>query len=452
MKLELRLSQKLVLTPQLRQAIEILQMSALELRQKIQNELQDNPFLDEEEAQTSEEAGEKNKEEERRERDEVEDYFQDSSDRGYVRKAGRSEDFIEGTVSRPDSLKEHLLWQLRLSVGKPDLFRIGEMVIGNLNDDGFLAASCAELAGVLKVSEHAVEEVVKVVQSFEPWGVAARDLRECLLIQLGHIQPRDVRAERIVSDHFDLLVHRKTAALQKALGLPRKSLDAALETIARLNPRPGQEYDNRETVYVVPDVIVKSVDGRFIVFLNDRVTPQLAINPHYDGLLKNYDAKDSARKFMEEKCLSALWLMRNIEQRRVTVVRVVSQILRFQSAFFEKGPRTLVPLTLRAIAEAIGMHESTVSRVTHLKYIQTPWGIFEMKYFFSSKLKSESGEDLSSRSVKEIIKDLVAHEEEASSDAGLVKKLNVMGVKISRRTVTKYRRYLRILPSHLRKK
>lgn len=457
MKLDLKLSHRLVLTPQLRQAIEILQMSALELRQKVEAELESNPFLEETDdgggTEADEEGGGR---EERSGEDAREDFFEDSSDRGYVRKGARSEDFIEGTVSRPDSLKEHLLWQLRLSVADGNRMRIGEMIIGNLDDDGFLTVPTAELADLLKVSVGEVEAVLAVVQTFDPAGVGARDLRECLLIQLRNRRPRAPLAERVVAEGFDLLVQRKTQALQKALGVERPELEQALEVIGRLNPRPGLGYDRRETAYVVPDVTVKNVDGKFMVFVNDRAWPQLTINADYEALRRRVKgeaspAAEEARKFMEERCLSALCLIRNIEQRRLTIVKVVSQILRFQRAFFEKGPRHLVPLTLRDIAESIGMHESTVSRVTHLKYIQTPWGIFEMKYFFSSRLKSESGEDLSSRSVKEILKDLVANEKEASSDAELVRKLNGMGIRISRRTVTKYRRMLRILPARLRK-
>lgn len=456
MKLDLKLSQRLVLTPQLRQAIEILQMSALELRQRIETELEENPFLEEVEPSSVPESADEEGRPERPGVEEGEGFFEDSSDRGYVRKGPRSENFLEGVVSRPDSLKEHLLWQLRLTVADEGRLRIGEMIVGNLDDDGFLTVGTKDLAELLKVEESEVEEVLRTVQTFDPPGVAARDLRECLLIQLRGMRPRPPLAERVVAEGFDLLAQGRTAALSKRLGVSEEELREALEVVGRLNPRPGRAYDRGETVYVVPDVTVKKVDGKFLVFVNDRAWPQVTINTDYEALRRRMRQEGSpqaeeARKFLEERCLSATNLIRSIEQRRLTIVKVVGQLLKFQHAFFEKGPRHLVPLTLRDIAEAIGMHESTVSRVTHQKYIQTPWGIFEMKYFFSSRIRSDSGEDLSSRSVKEILKDLVAHETEASSDAELVRKLNAMGIRISRRTVTKYRRMLRILPARLRK-
>jgi len=449
MKLDLQLEQKLILTPQLRQAIEILQMSALELKQKIEEELQDNPFLEEE--SYDEEDEENFKKENRQREDETDDYFYNSSDRGYIRRREPSENFIEGTVSKPTSLKEYLLWQLRLSTADEKLLRAGEMIIGNLNSDGYLTASCDELATVLGMSKEDVNKALLLVQTFEPFGVGARDLKESLLIQLSFLEPRCKVAEQIIRDYYELFVKRKISAIQKSLNVSRELVDEALNVISRLNPRPGLAYDNDDIVYVIPDVIVKKVDGKFLVFLNDYFIPKLNINTSYDFAFKDQSIDEKDRKYMEDKCLSALWLMRNIEHRRMTILKVVNQILEFQSLFFESGPKYLKPLTLKDIASKIKMHESTVSRVTYRKYMQTPWGIFEMKYFFSSKVKGESGESFSSRSVKEIIKDLVEHEKEAFSDAQIVKKLKDMGIKISRRTVTKYRKNLTILPSYMRK-
>jgi len=454
MKLEINVSQKLLLTPQLRAAIEILQMSALELKQKIQAELQDNPFLDEDLGGTADDAEEEGGAVEKKEEEPAieEDYFQDSSDRGYVRKGARSDDFIEGTVSRPDSLKEHLMWQLRLTVNDAKRFAVGEQIIGNINDDGFLVVPLDELAGFLKVTVKDVEDVLKVVQGFEPYGVAARDLRESLLNQLGRLQPRDPWAERVVRDHFELLIKRKIPQIVRLLGVSERTVSRSLEVIGKLNPKPGQEYDTKGAVYVIPDVIVKRIDEKFVVFINDPMMPRINLNSYYDNMLRNYTKKDSTQKFLEEKCVSALWLLRSIEQRRLTIYKVVNHILKYQLGFFQKGSKFLAPLTLRTIADAIEMHESTISRVTHNKYIQTPWGIFELKYFFSSRLKNTNGDDFSSRSVKEIIRDIVTNEESALSDAALVTKLNGLGIQISRRTVTKYRKFLRILPSYLRKK
>jgi RNA polymerase sigma-54 factor len=457
MKIELNVSQKLVLTPQLRTAIEILHMSALELNQKIQNELQDNPFLEEDPVQEDTPDEEKFEQPVKTEEPtSTENYFEDSSDTGFVRKSNSftaNDNFIEGVLSRPDSLKEHLMWQLRLSVSESRKFAIGEMIIGNINDDGFLTVPLSELTND-KVTLKEIEEVLVTVQTFEPYGIAARNLQESLLNQLRYSTKKDQWAERILHNHFDLLSSRKWSQIAKNLGVSEKIITHSIDFISTLNPRPGREYENtvKSTVYVIPDVIVKRLGSKFVVIVNDPWMPRLGINNYYDSLLKNYSGKDTTLKFLEEKYISALWLLKSIEQRRLTITKVVNSILKYQKGFFEKGIKFISPLTLRVIADHIKMHESTISRVTRGKYIQTPWGIFELKYFFSSKLKSDVGEDFSSRSVKEILKDLIENETSAFSDIALVDKLHDIGVNISRRTVTKYRKNLNILPSYLRKK
>lgn len=454
MKLETNLSQKLILTPQLREAIEILQMSSLDLKQKVQSELQDNPFLEEDAEATREDDTDLSPIKESAGSDMMETRFEDSSDRGYVRRSNNpsNSDFLEGVLARPKTLKDELSWQLRLSVSDEKQIAIGEMIIGNTNDDGFLAVPLEELASLMELPLREVESVLTVIQTFEPYGVAARDLKESLLIQLKFKKHADPWAARIIENYFDLLSSRKLAQIARNLGVPEKVVETSVAVIASLNPRPGQEYESREVTYVVPDVIVKKIGGKFVVMINDPWIPKVNISDFYGNLMKQTSSKNPDQKFMEEKYLSALWLIRSIEQRRQTIYKVVTSLVKFQELFFKNGIKAIAPLTLRSIAEDIEMHESTISRVTQNKYIQTPWGIFEMKYLFSSKLKSEVGADFSSRSVKEIIKDIIENEESALSDAELVSQLGKMGVQISRRTVTKYRKNLRILPSYLRKK
>ncbi len=454
MKLEVNIAQKLILTPQLRAAIEILQMSALELKQKVQSELQDNPFLEEDAEATHDDDADMIVAKETPAQDVMETRFEDSSDTGYVRRSNNASnsDFLEGVLARPKTLKDELLWQLRLTLSDDRQIAIGEMIIGNINDDGFLAVSLEELSDYMKIPVNDVKTVLDVIQTFEPYGVAAADLKESLLIQLRYKKIPDPWASRIIENYFDLLTSRRTTQIARNLGVSEKVVEASLAVIASLNPRPGQEYESRETTYVVPDVIVKKIGEKFLTIINDPWIPKVNISDFYGNLMRQTSQKDPAQKFMEDRYLSALWLIRSIEQRRQTIYKVVNSLVRFQELFFKNGIKSIAPLTLKSIADDIEMHESTISRVTQNKYIQTPWGIFEMKYLFSSKLKNDSGIDFSSRSVKEIIKDIIENEDSALSDAELVGQLTKMGVQISRRTVTKYRKNLRILPSYLRKK
>jgi len=454
-KLNVQLSQKLILTPQLKNAIEILHMSALELKSKIEQEIQENPFLEEE---TTESENKETAESSTETPGEIETYFEDSSDSGYVKKSKETYDsnsnsnFIEGVLSQSETLQEHLIWQLQLSFDDEKSIAIGKAIISNITEDGFFTADLSEIAEFLGVPLEDVKKILAVIQTFEPYGVAARDLQESLLNQIKFMPQKDPWAQRILSEFFELLRKKKYIQIGKALGISEKTVLESVDFIGNLNPSPGLEYTQKKTVYVVPDVIIKKIDGNFVVMMHDAWLPNLTINSYYESLSRSYSTKDSTKKFLNDKYFSALWFLKNIEQRRMTVYKVSKSILKHQKVFFEEGSKKLVPLILQDIADDIEMHASTVSRVTNGKYMQTPSGIYEFKYFFSSKLKSQTGDDFSSRSVKEIIKDLIAAENKPYSDLEIVELLSSRGIQISRRTVTKYRKLLRILPSYLRKK
>ncbi|MDD4857962.1 MAG: RNA polymerase factor sigma-54 [Candidatus Krumholzibacteria bacterium] len=477
--LHIGLQQRLVMTPKLQQALKLLQMPTLELQQVLKQEVLQNPLLEEvddadtdsdeeerteaeEPAETkteeqqakSEEAGEESLEA-KKERLEVDDYFESSfgSGDGFANEENR-EDFVERVPVAKQSFSEYLMSQLRLITEDEKTLEIGEYIIGSLDDSGYLTAGLKEVADTCRATEEDVEKVLKIIQTFDPVGVGARDLKECLLIQIEAKGMGDTLAARIIRDHFEEFKQKKYLDLSKALKVPMKEIQEQSHVIGNLNPKPGLDIIADEPKYVIPDLVVDLVSDRYIISLNDRNVPRLRISQSYrDELQQNVELDTEAKDFIQSRLKNAKWLIQTIEQRRRTMIKVMEAIVEEQREFFEKGAAYLRPLTLQQVASKINMHESTVSRVTTNKYVQTPRGVYELKYFFSSSLSTEDGDEVSAKSAKMKIKGIIAKEDTRRplSDQKIADILKKDGLIIARRTVAKYREQLGILPARHRK-
>jgi RNA polymerase sigma-54 factor len=464
-RLALKTTQRLVMTAMLQQAIKLLPLSRLELIQKIHQEMLENPFLDdaigqedtEGDAPEEEELAQETSEESSQDLDiDWEVYLQDSGgDMSFPVDRDQEMPSLEATLRNETSLTEYLLWQLSLAVRTELDKSIGTYLIGNIDEDGYLQCQIDEVAAVLEVGNEPVEEVLRMLQSFDPAGVGARDLQECLLIQLHHLGMDDSLAGKIVREHLALIDERYFRKIAKDLDVSLQEVIAAVKLIRELDPKPGSRYNAHRVEYIVPDVVVLKMGNDYQVILNDDGTPKLRINALYQKILRRGDGmQGETKEYLEDKFRSAVWLMKSIEQRRQTLLKVAKSLCKFQREFLDKGMPYLKPLVLKDVAEDIGMHESTVSRVTTNKYIHTPQGVFELKFFFHSGLDSFGGEAMSSISVKDIIKKAVTTEEARNplTDQQLVKLLEDKGIKIARRTVAKYRQELRIPPASRRKR
>lgn len=455
--LSLQQTQKLIMTPELRQAITILQLPAIELEEYIEQELLNNPVL---ELKDEQEEDSKDKDKDKAEEPGIPEwleYFHDSSDVGYVPPPPKEQELtFENYTAQAPTLHEHLMFQLHLVVRSEEQRRIGAFLIGNIDDRGYLAVDEEEAAGILNVPRCKVEAVIRTIQSLDPPGVGARNLRECLLLQWESVNGENPLVERIIRHHLDDLGEGRIQRIAEALGVSPGEVQAAADVIRTLDPKPGRKFGHPGDVrYVVPDIIVERVANDYVIIVNDAPIPRLAISSHYRTLLTGDGGADpETRKFLEGKFHSALWLMKSIEQRRLTLYKVMDAIVKRQRAFFDRGVRHLKPMTLREIADMIGMHESTVSRATSNKYVQTPQGVFELKYFFTSGVEKEQGGLISSESIKRIMRDLIAAEDAKNplSDQALAEKLESQGINISRRTVAKYREEMSVLPSAKRKR
>jgi RNA polymerase sigma-54 factor len=470
-RLELRLSQKLILTPQLQQSIKLLQLPLLELLQDINQELMNNPLLEE---STEGDTGEKNKlsgEESFREpTNEIEaplekifgftadNYFEeresDGRDFGYF--SENTEDTyspFERNKSRTD-LYEHLLWQLRLSFVSESVGRTAEIIINNLNDYGYLQASLDEIAKLAEIDSETAEEALRFIQGLDPSGVGARNLQECLLLQLGSLNLNGTLVENILTDGFAELEGKKYKQLAAKFKTSIDDILATVKIIEGLEPRPGRNFSSDEPVHIIPDVYIEESDGKFIITLNDEGIPKLRLSNYYRKLLTNKKSLGPEEKqFLEEKLRSAIWLLKSLDQRNRTIYRVTESILQFQEDFFRKGHEYLKPLNLRNVAEDLGMHESTISRVTSNKYIQCPQGLLNFRYFFSNAVHTAKG-DISSSTVKDMIKQIISEEDPGKplNDQKIVDILKSKGISVARRTTAKYREELKIPPHSKRKK
>jgi RNA polymerase sigma-54 factor len=466
------------MTPSLQQAIKLLQLSKLELQEVLNQELLENPLLEESaeelkqeeaEAETAEaksETEEPKKEEaktEEKEKDSFDEidydaYFQDYIEYGYNPR-GMGEEHnefpIENTLTRPPNLTDHLTWQLSMSDASPLVKEIGAFIIGNIDEDGYLRASNDEIAASGNYDMAEVEKAVTAIQSLDPIGVGARDLRECLLLQLEFLEIDVPYVEEIVRDHWDEFMQRKFVQISKTLGIDMKTLEGIVEVIKHLDPKPGRKYSNERAIYVEPDVYVHKVGDEYVIVLNEDGMPKLRINGSYRAMLHSMDSKQDGEtvNYIKDKIRSAVWLIKSLDQRQRTIYKVAESIIKHQREFLERGIDFLRPLVLRDVADDIQMHESTVSRVVSNKYMHTPRGLFLMKYFFHSGIDSDTGEDISSLTVKKKIQSYIEAEDPRKplSDSKIMKILNDEGINIARRTVAKYRDELNIPSSTDRK-
>jgi RNA polymerase sigma-54 factor len=477
-----QLKQEMKINPRLYQAMDLLYMPLLDLQQHIKQEMLNNPFLDLEEPQVSDEElapVEKDKEKEEKEKAEEIDWEEillDGFEAGGRRAEYEEKEYYEPVSVEARDLYDHLRDQLMLLRLSPRELLLGEEVIGNIDESGYLTCSPEEVvtglnlwvedAGADWAREEGEEELkpftveegvamLRTLQSFDPAGVAARNLRECLLLQLQDVELEDTLAYRIVRDYFDQLINHRWSEISKELSITPKDVQQAADEVAKLDPKPGLKYSAPADNYITPDLIVEKIDGEYLVFLNDTSLPRLKLSRVYREIAKDKSKfKGENKEFISNKLNSANWMIQAIEQRRQTMLKVMNFIVDRQREFFEKGVQYLKPLTLREVAEVINMHESTVSRVTNEKYVQTPRGVLPLKFFFSSGLSTTSGEDVSARGIKAKIQKLVADEESKRplTDQAIVNILKDEGIQIARRTVAKYRDQLGILSARMRKR
>jgi len=471
-KLHTKLVQKLILTPSLQQAIKLLPMSTLELADLLNQEMVENPLLEEvptEELQPAEQQQQQEKPADQQPADkgdswddaDYEYFFGDYLDDGYrSRTPSEVKELppIENTLSTAASLSDHLLWQLSLQTDDDRLKEIGSAIIGNLDDDGYLVASVEEIAAMGEWPVADVERALQHVQTFDPIGVAARDLQECLWLQIRHLGLEGTPTEKIVTEHLRLLQNHQVPEIARKLGISLDDLKEHVEIIRNLDPKPGSRYNPSQSQYVIPDVYVVKVEDQYVAALNEEGLPQLRISPVYRRLLDKTGAaggeqNDETRAYVKDKFRSALWLIKSVDQRQKTIHKVATSIINFQREFLDHGIEYLRPLVLRDVANDIGMHESTVSRVVNNKYMHTPQGVFELKYFFHSGISSSFGESVSSVTIKQRIRKIIENEDPRKplSDSKIVSILQKEGLMLARRTIAKYREELKIPTSNQRK-
>lgn len=447
--------QKLAVTPELRLAIKILQFSAAELSEFVEEQLVDNPVLEVLNG-SDQEAGDDNTEETRRDID-WEQYFKESAKDTREENRINQNDQVRFEHIIPDvpTLQEHLLFQLVLADLAKEEKRIGEFIIGNIDDNGYLQCTNREIADYFRQPVSLVEKIVRVIQGFEPLGVGAKDLKECLLIQYDLLGMNAPLLHKIITDHLDDVANSKIVHISKKEKTPLNEVQQALDLLKLLEPKPGRNFSsNMGTKYILPDIIVEKIDNEYIILVNDISMPRLSINQDYRKIILEMNGDKEGRKYVEGKLASATWLLKSIEQRRMTLYKVARSIVDYQRDFFDQGVAYLKPLTLRTIADKLGIHESTVSRATSNKYMQTPRGVFEMKFFFSSGSFNMEGHIASGEAVKKRMKELIAQEDPKKplSDQKIADMLKKQGVEISRRTVTKYREEQGILASSHRRR
>jgi RNA polymerase sigma-54 factor len=480
-----QLRQEMKINPRLYQAMDLLYMPLLDLQQHIKQELLNNPFLELEEpvveqdeaALKDEQKDSEEKEKEEAKSDEIdwEEILLDGFEAGGRRQEYEEKEYYEPVSVDTQDLYDHLRDQLILMRLSERQLLLGEEIIGNIDENGYLTCSVEEVvdglnhwvedegeswaadAGetLLPFTVPEGEDMVRIIQGFDPPGIGARNLRECLLLQLREQEKEDTLAYRIVLDFFDQLINHRWSEISKDLSITPRDVQTAADDVAKLDPKPGLKYAAPSDNYIIADLIVEKIDGEYMVFLNDTSLPRLKLSRAYREIAKDKNKfKGENKEFISNKLNSANWMIQAIEQRRQTMLKVMNFIVDRQREFFEKGVQYLRPLTLREVAEVISMHESTVSRVTNEKFVQTPRGVLPLKFFFSSGLSTTSGEDVSARGIKAKIEKLVSEEETRRplTDQAIVNILKEEGIQIARRTVAKYRDQLGILSARMRKR
>jgi RNA polymerase sigma-54 factor len=461
--LSTRLSQRLILTPSLQQAIKLLPLTTLELAEVLEQEVMENPLL-EEVPQEQPSAEEIAQEEAKAERDDllkeidVEKFFEDYLDDGDHRRTRSAEvpelPPIENTLTEQPDLYDHLMWQLHMSVSDELVLEIGDTIIQNLDADGLMRASVDEIANLGPYPMEEVDKALRMVQALDPAGVAARDLNECLRLQLRNLGLEGSPTDVMVRDYMKQLQSHQYPEIGRQMGLTPDEVSHHLEIIKRLDPKPGLKYSPDRSTYVIPDVFVVKEGDDYKIVLNDDGLPKLRISPTYRRMLDVKEVgSEETRNYVKEKLRSALWLLKSVDQRQRTIYKVSESIIRHQRGFLDNGIAHLRPLVLRDVATDIGMHESTVSRVVANKYMHTPRGVFELRFFFHSGITSNMGEAISSVTIKDKIRKMIEAEDpyRPLSDSRIAELLGTDGLPLARRTVAKYREELRIPPSNLRK-
>lgn len=481
LSLNQRLSQQQKLSPQQIQYQKLLQLNTLALEQRIKTELELNPILEEEmELTQDQEDHDREKDDETdteikdpdKEEFELEDFMNDDEFDHEKVYRGSEEETFQPIAPQRESLSEHLLEQLRMLHLDENLFILGEEIIGNLDADGYLQRDLSDILNELELFEHikidpdSAEELLKKIQLFDPVGIASRTLQECLIVQLCHLKNADpyykYLAEKILTSYYDDFTKRRFDALRQKLNMTDDTLKDTIELIQSLNPKPGEgNIESVEMNQISPDFIIEKVENDYVITLNDKSMPSVTINRSYLEMFDNNRGKRSKKnlreketyKFLREKFESAKWFIACIQQRRETLMKIMQAIFQRQYEFFEKGPKYLTPMIYKDIAEEINMDISTISRVVNGKYVQSPMGIHELKYFFSEGLSTDTGEEVSNKHIKERLKEIIEKEDKKRpySDDKLAELLNNEGIHIARRTVAKYREQLRLPVARLRK-
>jgi len=466
-----------VLAPQLRQSLEMLQVPILELRALIEQELEQNPTLEDQPSEVNTqleiEPGEGGEEEEKNEEmdfdkdfekefevlkkldEEWRDYFNQTQPVYKGNNADEEErrQFFLDSLSISQSLQEHLMDQLSYSEFSEEDRRIAEMLIGSINDDGLLAGSIADLAYTTGYPESRLNNMLDKVQEFDPVGVGARDISECLIIQLKRLGLENSIEAEVVKSYLPLLGSRKLPELARVLKLSIEEVNQIADFIGTLEPKPGRAFSSDSTTYVLPEIFIQKVDGEFTVMMNNDHLPNLRISNYYKKMMEDPGSTKEVKEYIRDKVRSGAFLIKSINQRQTTIGNIAKEIVKVQKEFFEEGISKLRPLTMSVVADILEIHETTVSRAIANKYMQTPQGIYEMKFFFTPGFKTEGGEQVSNKTIKDAITTLVNEENDLKplSDQAMVKALKEQGFSIARRTIAKYREELNILPSHLRK-
>jgi len=459
-ELSLKQTQKLVMTPQMQQSIYMLQMPLLELKETIEQELVENPMLElvkETETVNVEDSIDTDIKEEleqfaKLDRD-WQEYYSQAHEKEDTRGKQEKRDYAETLITNSSGLREHLFKQLHLVKLSDDDYKIGEIIINEINDDGYLQSSVNELASITNVPPKSIEKILGIIQQFDPAGVGARTIDECLLIQIKSMDKENTYNQKIVKYHLGDIGKKSYKSIAKDLNISERKVIKEARLICSLEPKPGRKYNPVQIKYITPDVTLKKVteEDEYTIIINNEELPMIRINPLYRKLAQSC-GEEKAKRFLLEKFKSAIWLLKSIKQRHATISKVTKYIIKYQKEFLEKGLSHLKPLILREIADALKMHQSTISRAISNKYIQTPHGLLPFKYFFSGAV-SMSNDSASSTYIKSKIRHLIENENRKKpiSDQKTADKLNTSGIDIARRTVAKYRESLNILPSSLRK-
>jgi RNA polymerase sigma-54 factor len=468
---QLKLTQQLIMTPQLQMAIKLLQLSRLELLDTIRQELEENPALEEiqdagadeqsngqDDISAAEQPSTSEVTIDEKIHDDIDwsNYLDEYNTPGRIHFEAENRDAprFESFIARKESLKDHLLWQFLMTKPTKKEEEIASLIVGNLNKDGYLDITIDEIAQISQTESEKVEQILSQMQTFDPVGVCARNLSECLLIQAKHLGFDNTIVTEIIANYLSELEKKNYKAVCKSLKVSMDEVVSAVNVIKGLEPKPGRQFSEDTPQYINPDIYVYKFENDFVIMLNDDGMPKLRVNSFFKkSISRGKKISGEAEDYIQEKMRSAAWLIKSIHQRQKTIYKVMESILRFQRRFFEKGITHLKPMVLRDVAQDIGMHESTISRVTTNKYAYTPQGIFELKYFFNSSIKRGHGDTIASASVQEKIRQIILSEnpKKPYSDDKISKLLEEENIHIARRTVAKYREMLKVLPSNKRK-